>query len=199
MIKPRLILIRRLEMEAFMGTIRGKFTVSRLLVIILALAAVPLMVGLVGCGDDEDSVSEVINEAVDEIDETIDEAVDDVTGDTTTEVTGFTCPVTPDADTGELDSSANVFASVNVTIKNEGDSEQVTGSSNYKLEDEDGTLYDANISFAGANALGAAETLAAGDEISGVLIFEVPSGAKPKYLVEESLAGDTRTELPEAS
>jgi hypothetical protein len=167
-------------------------TKSRVLVVFLALAAV-LMLGLVGCGEDEVSVDDV-DEALDKLDEEL-ESLDDHS----IVVTGFTCPIPPDDDTGEPE-AGNVFASVSVTVKNESDVEQIIGSASFYLEDEDGNRYDSDMLFDGANALGVAESLAPGSEISGVIVFQVPPDVKPKYLVEEGIVGDdVKVELPEAS
>ncbi len=165
-----------------------------LALLIAAMLLVPAVVLIGGCGGDEKTAEEVINKAADEVQK----AIDDGTAHTVT-VTGFTCPIPADDATGEAE-AGNVFASVNVKIKNDSDNEILVSSASFSLEDEDGSVYESSILYDGPNAIGVADNIAPGGELEGILVFEVPSDSKPKVLVEDSLVGDPiRKDLPEPS
>jgi len=165
-----------------------------ILLLILALATVPMVIGLAGCGDDEEELEEALEQVDDAIDDAINEAMDH-----SVEVTGFTCPIPTDSTTGEPE-AGNVLASVSVTIKNDSDSEYVTGAGDFSLEDQSGTVFDSDIFYDGDDALGVALNIPPGEEVSGRLVFEVPADAKPMYLVEDTFIADpNKIELPEAS
>lgn len=162
--------------------------------LVMALLTAPLPILAAGCGDTDKSVEEALNEAADDIQQAIEEATAH-----TVEVTGFTCPIPEDDNTGTAD-EGNVFASVNVKIKNDSDEEVIVSSASFSIEDEDGTMYDSSILYDGPNAIGAADTLAPGEELEGILVFEVPAEAKPKVLVEETFVGEpVRVDLPAPS
>lgn len=176
---------------------KGKFFACRrpsLTLLVLTMLLVPVAAVIVGCGDEEKTAEEIINKAADEVNDVIEKS----TAHTVT-VTGFTCPIPTDDATGETE-PGNVFASVNVKIRNDSESDLLISSANFSLEDEDGTLYEASVLYDGPSAIGAADNIAPGEEIEGVLIFEVPSDSKPKVLVEDNPIGETiREDLPEAS
>lgn len=166
-----------------------------LLAVILAAALLlTASLTLAGCG----STDEAVDQALDEVTEDLQQVIEDTTAHSVT-VTGFTCPIPSDEDTGEA-ATGNIFASVNVKIKNESDNEIFVGAGNFSLEDANGTLYDAKATYNGANAIGAAETIAPGEELEGLLVFEVPEDAEPKVLVEDAIAGESiRVDLPAPS
>lgn len=166
-------------------TRRWKSIGYKQVLLVLSIAALPLIFSLAGCG--EKKVSDIIDEAEQKIAEKIDDH----------EITlgELVCPITPD-NAGDAAPEGLVLANVEVTVKNNSEVPYVADSSNFKLEDENGTLYDA-VEYDGPGAMPSYETIGEGEEVTGIVVFEVPADANPVAVVEELTIGEPkRVELP---
>ena len=155
------------------------------LMVILVLATVPLMFGLAGCG--EEDVSDIIDDVEKKINEEI--------GDHEITLGELVYPFTPD-NAENAAPEGKVLANVEVTVKNGSDVPYVANWDNFKLEDEDGTLYD-SVEYDGPGAMPSFETIDKDEEIVGIVLFEVPPEADPVAVIEELAIGEAkRVELP---